>query len=186
MTRNESLAKLEDLFARRGGALYQGEAVSQLEHGLQAVWAAEAAGWDADMVAAALLHDVGHLLHGHGEDCADHGIDDRHEELGGRFLARLFGPAVTEPIRLHVPAKQYLCATHSDYLAGLSPASAQSLALQGGPMTEAESVAFARHPFADRAVALRRFDDTAKVPGLVSPPFAQFRHYLGAALASTE
>lgn len=183
MTRSELIARVERLFADRGGAEYHGEAVSQLEHALQAAALAEADGLSADAIVAALLHDVGHLLHGQGEDCAERGIDDRHEELGVRFLAKAFGPAVTEPVRLHVAAKRYLTAVRSEYLAALSPASVRSLQLQGGPMTPDEVKAFEANPHCAVAVKVRECDDRAKVAGLETPSFAHFRKYLEAARA---
>src|SRR5690349_10889305 len=125
------------LFASRGQALYFGEAVSEAEHALQAAHLAEREGAGDDLVAAALLHDIGHLLHGLGEDVADRGVDGRHEVAGHAWLARWFAPAVAEPVRLHVAAKRYLCATDPAYLARLSPASRQSLELQGGPFSPA-------------------------------------------------
>jgi phosphonate degradation associated HDIG domain protein len=182
MTAAELLDRIERLFAERGGAEYHDEAVSQLEHALQAGALAEADGRPAPVVAAAVLHDVGHLLHGHGDNCAAQGIDDRHEELGVRFLWRGIGPEVTEPIRLHVAAKRYLAAARHGYTAVLSPASARSLALQGGPMTPAEQAAFREHPHFGAAVAVREYDDRAKVVGRATPPFAHFRPYLEAAL----
>jgi phosphonate degradation associated HDIG domain protein len=168
------LHTLAALFATRGGARYGGEAVSQLEHGLQAAALAERDGAGDELVAAALLHDVGHLLHPHGDDYAEHGVDDRHEELGERYLRRHFAPGVAGPVRLHVPAKRFLCAAEPGYLATLSPASVRSLALQGGPMPPAETAAFTADPHAAAAIRLRRWDDAAKVPGLPTPPFAHF------------
>lgn len=178
MTPAAVLSRIESLFAERGDGEYHGEAVTQLEHALQAALMAEVDGHPAELIAAALLHDVGHLLHGHGEDYLEHGVNDRHEDLGARFLARAFGAAVVEPIRLHVPAKRYLCAARPGYLASLSPASVSSLALQGGPMSAAEVREFEAHPQFAAAVALREYDDRAKVVGLVTPPFAHFRKYL--------
>jgi phosphonate degradation associated HDIG domain protein len=182
VTPAEVLDRIDRLFAERGGAEYHGEAVSQSEHALQAAHFAEQGGGPAELVAAALLHDVGHLLHGHGEDCAERGIDDRHEDLGVRLLAQAFGPAVTEPVRLHVAAKRYLTAVRPDYLAALSPASVRSLDLQGGPMTAAEAAEFEANPHHAAAVKLREYDDRAKVVGLVTPPLSHFRPYLEAAL----
>lgn len=167
--------EVERLFRERGSSAYLGEAVSQLEHGLQAAQAAERAGAPPTLIVAALLHDVGHLLHALGEDAADRGIDDRHENLGQRWLDRHFPPEVSEPVRLHVAAKRYLCATETDYWERLSPSSRQSLRLQGGPFSPAEVEAFAALPHAEAAVALRRWDDEAKVPGLVTAPL---EHYL--------
>jgi phosphonate degradation associated HDIG domain protein len=176
------LAKLDALFAERGGSEYHGEAVTQLEHALQGAWMAERDGHPAAVIAAALLHDVGHFLHGYGEDYLDKNINDKHEDLGARFLARGFGPEVTEPIRLHVPAKRYLAAARPGYREFLSPASAKSLELQGGPMTPDEARAFEREPQFAAIVAVREYDDRAKVPGLETPPYAHFRKYLEAVL----
>ena len=179
MTATEVLDRIDHLFARRGGGEYHGEAVTQLEHALQCAALAEGAGHPTEVIAAALLHDIGHLLHGYGEDYLERGVNDRHEELGARFLAGAFGAAVTEPLRLHVPAKRYLCASvRTGYFAALSPASARSLELQGGPMTANEVAEFEAHPHFRAAVAVREYDDRAKVVGLVTPPLAHFRAYL--------
>jgi phosphonate degradation associated HDIG domain protein len=164
-----------ELFATKGHAAYVGEPVSQLEHALQAAHHAETAGASDALVVAALLHDIGHLVHKLPEDAADRGIDTRHEKLGQAWLARYCGPEVTEPVRLHVPAKRYLCATDAEYLSQLSPASVQSLALQGGPLDADELTQFERNPWYRDAVALRRWDDLAKVPGLDVPPLDHYR-----------
>jgi phosphonate degradation associated HDIG domain protein len=182
MTPAEVLARVESLFAERGGGEYHGEAVTQLEHALQAAHMAEQDGRPAAWVVAALLHDVGHLLHGHGEDYLDRGVNDKHEDLGARFLGRAFGPDVTEPIRLHVPAKRYLCAARPGYFDTLSPASVRSLELQGGPMTPDEVREFERHPHFAAAAAVREYDDRAKIVGLATPSFAHFRPHLEALL----
>jgi phosphonate degradation associated HDIG domain protein len=154
------------LFATKGHEAYIGEPVSQLEHALQTAHHAEAAGCDDALVVAALLHDVGHLLHKLPEDAAEHGIDTRHEQLGQTWLARHAASEVSEPVRLHVAAKRYLCATDPQYLGQLSAGSTLSLRLQGGPFTSQEISEFAANPHYLAAVTLRRFDDLAKVPGL--------------------
>jgi phosphonate degradation associated HDIG domain protein len=174
----DPLAFLDRLFQERGQEAYLGEAVSQLEHALQSAWAAEKAGADSSLIVSALLHDLGHLLHNLPEDCATHGIDDRHEGLGARWVERWFGPAVSEPIRLHVAAKRYLCAVEPSYHDGLSEASQRSLKLQGGTMMPAEVEAFRQNVHAEAAVALRRWDDEAKVPGLATPDLDHFRPHL--------
>lgn len=153
-----SLAEIEALFARRGGDHY-GEGVSQIEHALQCAGLAEAAGASPAIVAAALLHDVGHLLE--AEDAANEG-DRRHERSGAALLARLFGAEICAPIALHVAAKRYLCAIEPAYQAGLSAASQASLALQGGPFDENGVRAFQRRRNWRAAVAVRRFDDGGK------------------------
>lgn len=151
--------RILQLFAEEGAALYFGEAVTEAEHALQSAHLAERSGAGGELVAAALLHDVGHLMHGLGEAVAARGVDGRHEECGAAWLARHFGAAVAEPVRLHVAAKRYLCAADPAYLAALSPASRRSLELQGGPFTEAEARRFESEPFWKEAVALRRWDD---------------------------
>ena len=171
-------AKVEsliDLLNAKGGSAYFGEPVSILEHSLQAAHSAELAAAGPAAISAALLHDVGHMLHGLDEEIALRGHDGMHEELAAVYLVRWFGEEVTVPIRLHVPAKRFLCWKDPDYLRQLSPASVQSLGLQGGPMNDEQAAAFMRNPFADAAIALRHWDDEAKVPGLRVPDVA---HYL--------
>jgi phosphonate degradation associated HDIG domain protein len=166
------------IFYARGCAAYLGEDVSQLEHALQSAWAAEKAGATSAAIAAALLHDIGHLLHGLNEDCAEKGVDDRHEGLGADWLAERFGPEVVEPVRMHVDAKRYLCTVEPEYFGRLSPASILSLGLQGGPFSPEAADDFARRPFAQDAVALRRFDEEAKLHGLQTPALEHFRSHL--------
>lgn len=166
------------LFRDRGDSEYGGEAVTQLEHALQCAALAEAEGATDSLIAAALLHDVGHLLHSLPDDAPDDGVDDVHEELGCRYLKKIFDKSVTEPVRLHVPAKRYLCATDSDYHGHLSAPSIQSLKLQGGPMNAAEVAEFEANRFANDAVRLRRWDDTGKVPQLQTPTLDHFSKYL--------
>ncbi len=170
------------LFQSRGDSAYVGEAVSQTEHALQSAQLAEASGAPDSLVVAALLHDVGHILHDLPEDVAEHGIDDCHEEVGRTWLEAHFGPEVTEPVRLHVAAKRYLCAVDRSYRLALSPASQMSLALQGGPMSADEVARFTAHPHHEAAVRLRHWDDLAKVPGLAVPGLAHYRSKLSAAL----
>jgi phosphonate degradation associated HDIG domain protein len=175
--------EIYSLFTQHGDSEYFGEPVSQSEHALQAAKMAADEGVPSSLIAAALLHDIGHLLHGRGEDIADQGIDSGHEEAGGAWLARWFGPDVTEPVRLHVPAKRYLCAIDPAYLEGLSPASTQSLRLQGGPFTPEEVREFELHPHFSAAVQLRRWDDAAKIPGLVVPELDTYRDVIEGAIS---
>lgn len=172
------------LFAAGGTERYGGEAVNQTQHALQAALAAEQAHAPPEQVVAALLHDIGHLLHNLPDDCADQGIDDRHEELGYRFLRTHFVPAVAEAVRLHVPAKRYLTAVEPGYRESLSPASVQSLALQGGPMSPAEQAEFEANAHYRDALALRRRDDVAKIAGLETPDLEHYRPYLEMTLAA--
>jgi phosphonate degradation associated HDIG domain protein len=163
---------------QRGGDAYFGEPVSQLEHALQAAWFARQADSAPMLVAAALLHDIGHLLHDRPENVADEGVDTRHEEAGYAWLRARFGPAVAEPVRLHVAAKRYLCRVDPDYYALLSPASVQSLALQGGAFTDEEVKGFECLPRYRDAVQVRRWDDAAKRAGLAVPGLDEYRKLL--------
>ncbi len=172
------ISDLLTLFDQRGASQYGGEAVTQLEHALQAAELAELQQAPASLIVAALLHDIGHLLHSLPNDSPDVGVDDCHETLGWRYLKSRFDDAVTEPVRLHVAAKRYLCATEKDYLNRLSPSSLISLELQSGPMSIEECAVFNNHAYAHQAVKLRRWDDEAKVPGHVSPPVTHFVRYL--------
>jgi phosphonate degradation associated HDIG domain protein len=164
---------IASLFQERGALAY-GEDVTQLEHACQCASLAEREGASAALVAAALLHDVGHLLHGDAGRALGDGRDDRHEAIGARFLARGLPEAVTQPIALHVPAKRYLCRVEPAYAVGLSEVSRRTLALQGGVMSEAQAERFAATPFALDAVRVRRWDDAAKGRGLATPSLDHF------------
>ena len=169
------------LFAERGDSQYGGEAVTQRQHALQCAALAVQAHASPALVTAALLHDIGHLVHALPDDAPDQGVDDAHEELGYRYLRQIFDESVTEPVRLHVPAKCYLCAVNSYYHAQLSEPSIVSLKLQGGPMSETEVAEFRAGSFAEDAVSLRRWDDLAKVADLATPAIEDFEKYLQAA-----
>ncbi|GAA2771946.1 phosphonate degradation HD-domain oxygenase [Streptomyces lavendulae] len=183
----DPLALLAALFAGEGAAEYFGEEVTQAEHMLQAGALAEAAGAPAHLVAAALLHDIGHF-HGTvtGRDLMEEGLDNRHSHTGADWLARWFGPEVTEPVRLHVAAKRYLCTAEPGYLGLLSEASVHTLRVQGGPMTPRQARAFEALPGAADAVAVRRWDDQAKDPQGVTPDFAHFRPLLAGLLLTRD
>lgn len=173
-TRETIVALLADIVERRGGESYLGEAVTMEAHMLQAAHLAAAEGAGDGLVAAALLHDIGHYVGDFGEDAAERGIDTRHDSAGAGVLEGLFPPLVVDCVRLHVAAKRYLCAVEPGYFALLSPASVLSLHLQGGPMSAAEAAAFSAEPFHREAVRVRRWDEAAKQPGLAVPPFAHY------------
>jgi len=162
--------EIEALFARHGGESY-GEGVTMLQHSLQTAALAQAEGADDALVVAALLHDVGHFLQPTDDSYGYH----KHDRSGGEWLAQRFGPAVSEPVRLHVAAKRYLCVTEADYLGKLSAASVHSLGKQGGPMSAEEATAFAALPHAKAAARLRRWDDGGKVDGLHVPDLMSYR-----------
>ena len=162
------------LYAARGGEAYFGERVSTTEHGLQAAHFAQLEGAPEPLVVAALLHDIGHLLESVPDDIGEWTLDARHEEIGARWLARHFDAAVCEPVRLHVPAKRYLCATDAGYFARLSSASVHTLKLQGGPMSQREQAQFEDERFSREAVRLRLWDDQGKVAGLKTAPLEDY------------
>lgn len=166
------------LLLQAGARRYGEECVSQLEHALQCAYLAEQEGASSALIIACLLHDIGHLVDGGDEGSARRGIDARHEERGATFLSRWFGQAVTEPIRLHVAAKRYLCATAAGYLATLSPASVRSLDVQGGTFSAAQAAAFMQQPYAREVVALRRWDERAKDPHADTPALSHFVPYM--------
>ncbi len=169
---------LSTLYREKAANKYGLSDILQKDHALQAAAMAEAESQPASLIVAALLHDVGHMIHDLGEDPASHGINDTHEALGASWLAQYFGPEVTEPVRLHVAAKRYLCAVEPDYVNQLAEDSIRSLALQGGVMSQNEVAAFEALPYAQDAVRLRRYDDLAKVPGVTTPSVDHFVQYI--------
>ena len=166
---------IQTLFDRRGAEQYSGEPVTQLQHALQTARLAELAGADDELVTAALLHDLGHLLNEQGETPSLRGIDDLHQYFALPFLRGLFGERVLHAIQWHVDAKRYLCATRPDYWAALSEDSKRSLVLQGGIFSAEDAQAFIARPHAQDAVHLRLWDDLAKEADLATPTLS---HYL--------
>ena len=162
-----------------GAARYGMEAINQLEHALQSAAQAEQEDAGAALITAALLHDIGHLIHKRGI-AAERGIDDRHEALGEKLLCRWFDEDVVLPVALHVDAKRYLCQAEPGYFDTLSAASVRSLELQGGPFTQAEADEFINQPGGEAAVRLRRWDEGAKVENVKMPPLSHFRPYVEA------
>ena len=169
------LGDIEKLFRDHGHIAYSGEGVTQLEHALQTAHRAQQSGAGDELITAALLHDLGHMLNRQGETPTARGIDDQHQYFALPFIRPLFGDAVCEPIRLHVDAKRALCALEPDYYEALSEDSKRSLTLQGGIYLQTEADAFLAKPFAEDAIRVRRWDDAAKLPGVATPPLA---HYL--------
>lgn len=155
------LSEIGLLFESRGNLVY-GEMVTQLQHALQCATLAHQAQASPGLVLAAFLHDIGHMQHQDAASAVEQGRDDAHEAIGAKFLARWFGPEVSEPVRLHVQAKRYLCRVQTGYLDSLSPLSLRTLQIQGGPMSEEEAKAFEQQPFFEDAVRLRRWDEAGK------------------------
>ena len=171
------------VLVERGTHWCYDEKVSQLEHAVQGAVIARSEQGNSEDITAALLHDIGHFLMADAaQDERNQDRDLRHETVGANWLSHAFVPKVTEPVRLHVPAKRYLCATEPGYWDDLSEGSKISLRKQGGPMNKNEVAAFATLPGYAAALRLRRIDDRAKAVGLVTAPMESFTEYLLAAL----
>jgi len=168
------------LYENKGGREYQGEGVSQLEHALQSAHLAERAGASPELVCAALLHDIGHLLNDRGETPTLRGVDDLHQYVALPFLRQVFPEAVLGKHRLHVDAKRYLCATRPEYYGRLSEDSKRSLELQGGVFSAADAERFIRQSCAADAVNVRLWDDAAKIAGAATPGLDHFEGVLRA------
>ena len=173
-TRENIVDFIADILTRRGADSYLGEDVTMQEHMLQGAHFAEQEGAADDLVAAALLHDIGHYTGEFGEDYIEQGVDDFHEEAGAKVLVGFFPPLVVECVRLHVAAKRYLCAADPGYFGRLSPTSVQTLALQGGPMQADEAAAFEKNRFFREAIRVRLWDEAGKVAGMTTPAFAHY------------
>lgn len=144
---------------------YIGEAVSQLEHALQAAHLARRVGADDELVLAALCHDIGHLAApANAPSMAGLGVV-LHEQIGAELLRRLgFSERVCVLVASHVQAKRYLATKTPGYLERLSPASRGTLEWQGGPMSAEEADRFAAESrFQDR-LRVRMWDEGAKDP----------------------
>ncbi len=176
-----TIADICALFDRLGDRMYLGEPVTQLEHALQTAQLAEDAGATSALITASLLHDLGHLLNDQGETPTARGIDDVHQYVALPFLRTLFDNDVLDPIKLHVDAKRYLCATRPEYYDALSQDSKRSLVLQGGIFSIADANAYIGRPGAEHAVMLRIWDDTAKRAGHETPDLSHYAVVMQAA-----
>lgn len=179
-TRDTIVAFIADIFERRGTDSYLGEPVTMAQHMLQAAVCAERDGAPAELVAAALLHDIGHYTSEFPADMMATGTDNYHQNAGANLLSDFFPPAVVEPIRQHVTAKRYLCAVDPDYFARLSEASVYTLGLQGGPMSAEEVADFERNPHLESCIKVRIWDDQGKDPDMPHPDFEHYRPMLEA------
>lgn len=165
------------LLEQHGQGDYVGEAISQLEHCLQAADQAKQAGSDEDLVIAALLHDIGQFLPAESISTQIKELkaqDDSisvgrvgHETIGEQYLRSLgFSDTVCRLVGSHVAAKRYLTAIDPAYYDGLSSASKKSLEFQGGPFRGKELEKFTNDPLSEDMIKLRKWDDGAKVVGI--------------------
>ena len=178
----EIVSYLFDLLKTKGSDLqYGNENVTQLEHALQCAELAEKNNHSKEIITAALLHDIGHLLY-NGKDPIHEGVDGKHENLGADYLAQYFDEKITLPIRAHVNSKRYLAFAEESYYNLLSEASKISLVAQGGPFTKEEAEKFINQPLMKEAVELRKFDDLAKELNKITPPIEYFQQYVESSL----
>ena len=173
--------RLAGIFANEGRAEYLGESVSMAEHMLQTAALADQAGAPESLVAACLLHDIGHFaqIRTPGIDLASD-WHRGHDEAGATFLEGRFGPEVCEPVRLHVAAKRYLCTVEPGYLERLSPASRHTFDVQGGGLSAEQRAAFETRPHAEQALSLRRWEEAGKTAGTQVSSFAHYASLLRA------
>ncbi|CAN5504637.1 HD domain-containing protein [soil metagenome] len=174
LNRDTIVPFIADIFERRGADSYLGEPVTMSQHMLQAAVLAEQEGASDELVAAALLHDIGHYTSEFGPLSTEDESDNYHDEAGGKVLAPFFPDLVTACVRMHVAAKRYLCATDPSYFRKLSAASVHTLKLQGGPMSAEDVAAFRRDPHHDAAVRVRIWDEGGKDPHVRTPDFAHY------------
>ena len=174
-----SVSDLIGLYESHGDRTY-GEEVTLLEHSLQTAGLAREHGAPDALVAAALLHDVGHLLASDEEVVRSRSDehDDHHEERGGGVVAEILGPRVALPVTLHVLAKRWRCSVEPGYRARLSAQSALTLEAQGGLLDAKACRRFEDHPGFTQAVALRAWDDSAKRVGAEAPSLGSYRSLL--------
>lgn len=168
------VAFIGDIFNRRGAESYLGEQVTMSQHMLQGALKAEQAGASDELIAAALLHDIGHYTGEFPEDALEQGVNNHHDSAGAAVLAPFFPRLVVDCVRHHVAAKRYLCATDPGYFDRLSEASVHSLGLQGGPMSDDEVAAFRENPNLEDILQVRFWDEDGKDPELETP---LFEHY---------
>ncbi len=174
LTRENIVAFIGDIFARRGGEEYLGEAVTMAQHMLQGATIAEQNGLPEEIIVGALLHDIGHFTSEFGTYHPDDTEDRHHEDAGEQVLAPFFPTVITDCVKYHVAAKRYLCATKPDYFSRLSPASVHTLELQGGPMTPDELAEFEQNPNLKEIIQVRYLDEAGKRADMETPGFEHF------------
>ena len=156
---------------------YIGEKVTTSDHMLQTAMLAEKNHSSKSLICACLLHDYGHFVIENPDLLVTKSLDGEHEKVGFDFLKDYFKPEVTEPIKLHVLAKRYLCRNKS-YYDLLSNPSKISLELQGGIMSKEEVLIFTSLKFYKDAIILRKYDDDAKIPNIKMKKIDDYRNLI--------
>jgi len=168
-----------EIFRKKGGEDYAGEEITQLEHACQAAQLAEQQGFDDEVILAAFLHDLGHLLSDDEEDDMDGFGVRNHEAVGADFLKqRGFSDKIATLVKSHVEAKRYLCFANQRYYDNLSQASKMTLAYQGGPMNATEAAAFEQNPLKTLIIRMRTWDEEAKVTNVPVPGLQVYREMM--------
>jgi len=165
-----------NLYKHFGKSDYIGEKVSQIQHMTQCAMLAENEGYDDEVILAAFLHDIGHLLENKMpvNRMNDFGVVD-HERIGYEYLLRCgFSSRIAKSVEAHVSAKRYLTYKFPDYYDQLSEASKATLEFQGGKMNESEALEFEQNDDYLLFVAIRKWDDLAKNPELPTPSLDKY------------
>ncbi len=178
----EVVQEISNLFEKGGSEAYFGEDVTQLQHALQCAHCAMEAHADDELVAAALLHDIGHLLG--GDFHAEIGVIDHDRSCIDWLRARDFSPRLIALVSGHVSAKRYLVAARAGYADRLSETSKRTLVLQGGPMSPEEVRAFEDNPYFKDLLRLRSWDEQAKDPAAIVPGLDRYLPIIERALTS--
>ena len=178
LTPDNIVAHLSLIFKHSGSQAYLGEPVTMAQHMLQAASLAEHQGHSKVVVAAALLHDIGHFTSDFGSFSIADIHDRQHEIYGAKVLVPFFPQSVPQCVRHHVSAKRYLCTTREEYFSQLSAASVHSLKLQGGPMSAQEVTEFEANPHLQEIIQVRLVDDGGKETNLKTHSFSDFEHLL--------
>jgi predicted HD phosphohydrolase len=172
---NQFITKLFNWIKDEGRTKYD-ESVTQLDHSIQTAMLARKYNAKSSLVVASLLHDIGHIILNENDLKVDFlHLDLNHEIVGAKWLEKVFPESVTEPIKLHVPAKRYLCTIDKNYYKKLSFSSKKSFNLQGGIMNNEEENEFLNNNYYMDALKLRKWDEKAKKKNMTMLPINDFK-----------
>ncbi len=159
-------------FVTKGNSSYAGEAITQIEHAGQTALFAKKDSNDDEVILAAFLHDIGHLIEEDGMD--GFGVKN-HEEIGAAYLqSKGFSDKIIALVKSHVATKRYLCFANKEYYNQLSEASKTTLVFQGGIMTREEAITFEENPLKNVMIKLRTWDEKAKVQNQTLPNLSDY------------